>query len=254
MGRRRRREQERALADLLSRSVREGERRGFLRAVTSAARYVLGRELSDTLAELAASGPERTLTALRDAAGTAWPDRWRSALAPILGSVMETSTESRAPVFGSFTLQNPAMRDYLDSYASELAQVLSATSYDKFERILRDALTEGLSVSDMAQRLTEQLSGVNRSRAETIARTELNRASSGASFMQAVESGVVAAKTWKATDDLRTRLEHRELDGQSVGIKEAFPNGEIYPGQHSVNCRCTLLYVLSSEAGEEKSA
>ncbi len=245
MGRRRRREQERALADLIGRSVQEGERRATERLLTRVVAYVLGQEVAEIVAEVSSSGTTLALRALRGASRTVWPARWRVALEPVLGDVMRGATEPAAPVLGSFD-GNPRMREYLAGYTSELAGTLSNTSYENFERILRDAQGEGLSVPKMSERLEKELPEVNAKRAELISRTELIRSSNGASLKQAQESGVVKGKRWRATNDSRTRPEHRELDGTVVGIDEAFPNGQMHPGEP--NCRCTLTYELDYEA------
>lgn len=148
-------------------------------------------------------------------------------------------------MFGGFE-GNPRMAAYLAEYTSELAYTLSNTSYENFERILREAQGEGLSVPEMSKRLEERLPEVNAPRAQLISRTELIRSSNGASLEQARQSGVVKGKRWAATNDGRTRPEHRELDGVVVGIDEAFPNGEMHPG--SPNCRCTLTWELDYDA------
>lgn len=250
MGRRRQR-QEQALADLIARSVREGERRATERLLTRTVRYVLGQEASEIVAELSTSGPTLTLTVLRRIAGTVWAERWKSALRPILGTVMEEATQPAAPVLGSFA-GNPKMAAYSDEYTSQLADTLSNTSYENFERILRDAQGEGLSVPEMSRRLEERLPEVNKSRAELISRTELVRSSNGAALKQAQESGVVRGKRWVSAGDERVRKVHRELNGTVVGIDEPFPNGEQHPG--SPNCRCSLRFELDYEALQGRTA
>jgi SPP1 gp7 family putative phage head morphogenesis protein len=213
-------------------------------SLNSAAEYVLGREVAAAAAALAAGGPQGALRALAVAAREVWPQRWRDALSGPLSVVMQSATEGAAPVFGSFTLANPAMLEYLDGYTSELAGTLSETSYANFERVLVGGMDEGLSVPQVAAQLDE-LPEVNRSRAELISRTELVRASNGASLEQARRSGVVRGKRWLATNDARTRPEHRALSGVVVPVDQPFPNGEMHPG--SPNCRCTVTFELDMD-------
>lgn len=95
-------------------------------------------------------------------------------------------------------------------------------------------------------------------RGETIGRTEaltsLN-ASQREALLQAVESGQIAEsqirRVWKATGDLRTRDTHRALNGDSVGLNEAFrspsgasirfPGDPEAPAAERCNCRCWIM-------------
>lgn len=70
------------------------------------------------------------------------------------------------------------------------------------------------------------------------------------SMVELEKHGAILEKQWLATSDSRTRDWHRELNGKTAEIDEAFENamGEIrYPGDPQAkpanvyNCRCTLL-------------
>jgi SPP1 gp7 family putative phage head morphogenesis protein len=52
----------------------------------------------------------------------------------------------------------------------------------------------------------------------------------------------VQKKEWLATMDSRVREAHAAMNGEVVGIDEAFSNGSMYPDEP--NCRCTILPVL----------
>lgn len=86
-------------------------------------------------------------------------------------------------------------------------------------------------------------------RATLIARTE---ATGGANFgaYQALIMEGVTTKKWLATNDTRTRLTHREADGQEVPIEGSFTVGVslmLFPGDPSApvgevaNCRCAMI-------------
>lgn len=98
-------------------------------------------------------------------------------------------------------------------------------------------------------------------RAETIARTEMQRVSNIArqeSLLQAIEQTGVdpdrVVRIWSATQDDRTRDTHAEMDGQERGFNEPFesPSGALlmYPGDPQappgevINCRCVVLTTL----------
>jgi SPP1 gp7 family putative phage head morphogenesis protein len=243
VGRRRLTREEQALVA----GIAEGRRQGLERAVLAQASYVLGREVEDVAELLRERGLQGSLPAIRRAAEETWPNRWREAMGGLLTEVVQSAElpTDRGRLALGFDLTNPRMAEWLDNYTSELAGNLSSTSYDNAERVIREALDEGLSVPDTAARLRERLSDLNRSRAELIARTETHRASIGAADLQARESGVVQARKWRATRDQRTRPEHAAMHGETVGLDEAFSNGEMYPS--APNCRCYIEYVLSDE-------
>lgn len=246
MGRRRQqRAIEQALAQALTAGVQAGERRAYERVLLATAERVLGRELSDVAAMVAARGVSEALRLAGIAARELWPTRWREALQPVLGALATALTE-RAPL-PSFTLANPRMMSWLDEYTSELAGNLSETSYTNFERTLREAQEEGLSVPDTAKRIRERLPEVNANRARLISQNELHRTSIEATHMQVKESGVpIRGKTWKTAGDHRVRPEHRLLDGVTVGLDEPFPNGAQTPGTE-IGCRCVLTYDIAIE-------
>lgn len=132
----------------------------------------------------------------------------------------------------------------------------------------RDSLTEGLqegeSIPDLTSRVMDAVE-VAQPRAEVIARTEILRASNAGSIETMRASELVAAKTWLATPDARTRPSHRAADGQTVPIDEPFilggdgdaeggvaagvaldhPGDPLGPPGETIQCRCTMLYEVA---------
>ncbi|MFA5376578.1 MAG: phage minor head protein [Dehalococcoidia bacterium] len=82
-------------------------------------------------------------------------------------------------------------------------------------------------------------------RAKTIVRTERHRATWGSSLEFAKGAGS-ETKQWATVGDGRVRSRHRAQNGVIVGMDEAFPDGERFPGETSINCRCRLLYGFDS--------
>lgn len=252
MGRSRRQRQERqleeALANALLAGMKRGERTAFERVLRASVSEVLGLEVRDVEGFVRDVGAEKALPLITEAAATVFPSRYRAVLTPVLSAIMEAAGETKAPVLGSFTLRNPRMRDFLDGYVSRLSETLPKTSYDNFERVLREGLDEGLSTANMAERLRERVGEINASRAELISRTELLNAERGATHLQITESGVpIKRKVWKSAGDERVRAEHRALDGVAVGLNEDFPGGEgLYPSKP--RCRCVVIYEPNLEA------
>lgn len=133
----------------------------------------------------------------------------------------------------------------------------------RFDAIVRRAMADGkklsrADVNRIAGRYSDRLLSL---RGETIARTEALNAFNAArdeAFQQAIEAGKLrpqhVIKVWDASADSRTRDTHRAMDGQQVGIREAFtsPSGAqlMHPGDGSlgapaselIQCRCVVRY------------
>jgi hypothetical protein len=124
---------------------------------------------------------------------------------------------------------------------------------------LAEGVTLGESMPKLAQRIRDAV-GVTEGRARTIARTEVHTArnTTAMSTMQRFEStyGVdpgIMRKEWQATPDMRTRLEHKEANGQVVPFAEpfivggfplAFPGDPAGPPGLVINCRCATFAVF----------
>lgn len=260
MGRRgpSRQKQERALAQALTQAlatgVAQGERRTYQAVLGSIVSEVLGLEVRDVAGLIEQVGPQKALPLITQAALDAWPTRYRERLSPVLSALMQWATKGAAPVLGSFTLQSPRMAEYFEGYMDKLGADLSETSRANAERVIEEAMSEGLSNPDTASRLRERLPELNGPRSELIARNETHRASVVASEIQARESGVpIRGRTWQATKDDRTRPAHLALDGVTVGMDEPFPGGINSPAEE-IGCRCVVLYRVDTDALRELTA
>jgi SPP1 gp7 family putative phage head morphogenesis protein len=117
-------------------------------------------------------------------------------------------------------------------------------------RAIGDALDRGLSLDaavNAADAPTEKYQKrIHRYRSETIARTEILRASSEGrreAWSQGMAEGFIdprAQKEWSAEIDGRNCEICAALDGVRVGITDQFPAGD--PPRHP-NCRCDVLLV-----------
>lgn len=113
---------------------------------------------------------------------------------------------------------------------------------------------KGESIDKLADRV-QHAGSVSISRAQLTARTEVVGASNYGSYDQAAllgdDEGV--SKQWEATEDMRTRPDHRHADGQIVPLHSTFTVGGysmLHPGDFTApasevcNCRCTIIYVF----------
>ncbi len=86
-------------------------------------------------------------------------------------------------------------------------------------------------------------------RARTIVRTERHRVTWGSSLEFAKGAGS-QTKQWVTVGDSRVRPAHQMLNGEIVEIEESFSDGEQYPGERDVNCRCHLIYGFKKKPKE----
>jgi hypothetical protein len=140
-----------------------------------------------------------------------------------------------------------------------LTTELMATTREAVREIVTDELAKGGTVNDMQARI-QTATAFGPARALLIGRTESTRSmNAGAqqALAEAERNGVSVRKGWLSARDTHVRDAHMLLDGQVVGVAEAFviPGGEYagatarYPGDFSTaalvcNCRCTITPVL----------
>lgn len=138
--------------------------------------------------------------------------------------------------------------------AMKFAVDVNETTKNKLKLSLAEGLLLGEGIPDLAKRVDDVMDGRILSSAETIARTETLSSSNAGTLFGYEQTGIIQKKEWLATMDGKTRGAHMTADGQTVGIAEAFTvDGEQlqYPGDPSgsasniINCRCTILPVIS---------
>jgi SPP1 gp7 family putative phage head morphogenesis protein len=141
------------------------------------------------------------------------------------------------------------VKQALEEQALKHAQLAVGTTKDHIAGVLQDAIDEGKSVQQLATDLREMYDVESKSRALTIARTELTRVINDATVRALAEEGYTE-KEWSTVIDGRERETHNAANGQVVGIYESFtvggahcqaPGDENLPPQESINCRCTCL-------------
>lgn len=137
---------------------------------------------------------------------------------------------------------------------------LGLKSRDKrFDALVRRALKDGkgLSKADTTRIADAMGARMLRARGKRIARTEVISALNSGRLrgaVQLVENGIIQAdqvrKVWDATGDARTRLDHMQMEGQSVRLDGLFtaPDGSrlAHPADSSngaaadqvIGCRC----------------
>jgi hypothetical protein len=123
---------------------------------------------------------------------------------------------------------------------------------------LNDGVNDGDDPKQLAARIENVLSMTNSERwperARTIAVTEANRANNAGAYAAGLQSesvgGIALNKRWLATDDTRTRPDHRHADGQVASLRQPFmvggwplqfPGDPTGPPEQVIWCRCALV-------------
>lgn len=118
------------------------------------------------------------------------------------------------------------------------------TTFEILKNKITDGIANGDGVDKIGQSLRDYFTDMSVGRSNTIARTETGYALSKATNDAYRQSAVITGKEWINAGDDKVRDEHVDNGGEIVGKDEAFSNGEHYPGEQSVNCRCVLAPAL----------
>ena len=123
----------------------------------------------------------------------------------------------------------------------------------QLQSVMMQGILQGDSIPKLATRLAEKVGESDRKAAVRNARTMATGAQNAGrvdAYKRAEDLGVDLEQMWIATMDDRTRHSHRELDGETRPVGEAFSNGCEYPADPNgdpsevYNCRCTLRGVV----------
>lgn len=122
----------------------------------------------------------------------------------------------------------------------------------KMTSAITQSILQGESIPDVMKRL-RRVVGVSEKSSEAVARTAVTYAEAQGrqrSYERAERLGIPLMKEWHAHMDGRTRLEHRQADGQKVRVSERFlvggvrmisPGDPTAPGHLIWNCRCRCV-------------
>ena len=211
--------------------------------------------------ESGASAEDSMETTFAQVFGASADKALKSGLAPAWLASMKEGFSLAEDVLGgglNFELYAPIFNAWVDSEGLAKAAGINGTTQEALRAAIAAGLEAGESMVDIAKRLEGVYVDLEGSRAMLIARTETMASVNFGQFSTYKGEGV-KRKEWLATQDDRTREDHRI--GVSwgapyiVGIDEPFVVGNdlmMFPGSGSdaaqaCNCRCTILPVLDEE-------
>lgn len=155
------------------------------------------------------------------------------------------------------------IQDYLNLFGPDVLVYLLQLAAQKVKQIaehtraeIQSRLEEGVRLGESIPKLTKRiddlyLQQIIPNRSKVIAVTEVHSASEYGSNAAAKQSGLTLNKVWLSTPDSRTREDHKEADGQEVGMDDYFEVGGeklLYPGDPNgsakqiIACRCSHYF------------
>jgi hypothetical protein len=167
----------------------------------------------------------------------------------------------------------PFVRNWIAQRENRLNRVPDEV-FGLVSQIIDSATVNGASIPDVTAQVEELFADTGtpnwQARARTVARTEVVGAYNGGlhdAFAMIVDNdpGTEWVHRWLATDDHRTRPDHREADGQvqpfhtpfTVGARDGedphpgfqmmYPHDPAGPAHEVINCRCVELLEIKNE-------
>jgi len=122
-----------------------------------------------------------------------------------------------------------------------------STIQSDLRRQLTVEILKGGTIKDIARKI-DKVTDKNNFGSVRIAKTEAGRIENSGrlkAFKDGEKKGLKLKKEWISTIDKRTRVSHRALQGETVGLDELFSNGLRYPvdprgsASETIMCRCT---------------
>lgn len=236
----------------------------YVPAFSRAVRKVLRDQRDSVLARLEAQGGRSAARAPEDVvpASLFTPEEWARLfwvnVEPIRRLALEAAgVEALAGLGSQSFVFTEAVRRLLDEQGATMIRAINRTTRERIVATLNEAIVEGESVGQMATRI-RHVFAVRRKQAQTIARTEVLRATQAGQLEGFDQSGVVRFKRWNTSLDASVRDTHSPVDGQQVELRDVFTLGDgeraSAPGigegggplsaHNAINCRCFVTPVV----------
>ena len=207
-------------------------------------------------------------------------DRIEAALGNVWGGAMRGQVDAMTEEFRDCGLRLETKDDrtfwqivrdaFVEQWgAAKVAQIAETTRLQML-RIVREGVTEGLSVDGIGRLMRDAIPDLSALRAHIIARTETHSAAQYAALRTAQTATRPLDKIWNSVEDARTRdfgegdgevdtHNHRVMDGVRVGPNDPFlvptkygaKEPLMYPGDPAgvagnvINCRCAMTFKRS---------
>jgi len=149
------------------------------------------------------------------------------------------------PEAAQFSLVDPRVWDEIGERVKKFSHFINETTNERIQFMLRDAIQQGASISEMGEMIQDTFELNKTWRAELIARTETVGANNLGQMEGMRQSGIVKFHSWFTAGDAQVRDSH-SIDGATVKISQDFPLGLDYSGYSRAypsdfNERCTTF-------------
>lgn len=163
----------------------------------------------------------------------------QSALLPTLKEIFLNSATATADTFGFSYTADSNFTEALTNRMETLTESIVSTTSDQLAKRIADTVESGGGRNELVESIQELYTDITLGRANTIARTETHFAMQNGN-LEAYRQAGFETKIWVTVGDAAVRDEHADLDGTEVKLDSIFPNGEMFPGEKSINCRCSI--------------
>lgn len=168
-------------------------------------------------------------------------------LFPFLLEILRESGQDTVEFAGLSTFKlTSTIEATLRERAEFFINKMNETTFEKLQTIFIDNLNNAGGGKDLIRKIENLYENtITKSRAGTIARTELQVAIQQGKFAGYKQSGI-SIKIWVHTYSQQPRNWHEEMDGEEVSIDSVFSNGLRFPGdpqgpaEEIINCNCTI--------------
>ena len=188
----------------------------------------------------------------------AWDKLFEVRVEPLRkAAYLDSASEALAGIGLDQTFEfTPTLVKRLDRFGAVMVKQTGKTTLRKLQKALAKGAEEGQGIGSITKAINEVF-GVRRRNATTIARTELLRATQDAQIEGFKQSGVVELKAWNDNRDNDVRDSHFEslipqvLVGETFtlanGSRAAYPGDAALAPEDSINCRCFVTPEFSDE-------
>jgi len=237
--------------------------KNYVLAVRKKLRQIGGKSANGTVQKYVATDAEvKRALAMNQAE---WAKAMAEAALPEIEAVLIAAAEALHSQVGGegavLTVTDPAITEFMAAKEVSLAEgSMTTLAKDVQKRIVKvlagahDATSMSAAIREVLEALEADMKVmVNQmgARAEMIARTEVNSATSHARTAQMKEDDV-EKHTWVSSRDGAVRDSHQNLDQTTVKVGKEFGYGLKYPGDGSgsadpgdfINCRCTTIPLI----------
>lgn len=143
--------------------------------------------------------------------------------------------------------------EWLNAYGGDQIVRINETTKLITRDIIKDGLLNGNSINTIAENLIDNIMEYSKTRAVTIAETEIHNTFMHSNNLTAKKSGF-KYKRWLSSRDAAVRPNHQKYDALgAIPIDKDFTPGLSYPGDSGapaaevVKCRCVIRYMMKKE-------